>query len=68
MLARAGLELPGGRLTIAEGASLQLERHGAAIHAIGQMKVVPFARWVDRIVTIAALTAPIMFYLCRSKI
>ena len=55
VLARAGLELPGGRLTIAEGASLQLERRGAAIHAIGQLKVVPFARWVDRIVTIAAL-------------
>ncbi|PYC48428.1 acyl-CoA dehydrogenase [Litorivita pollutaquae] len=55
VLARAGLTLPGGRLTIAEGAGLRLERRGVAIHASGQLTVVPFARWADRIVTIAAL-------------
>ncbi|EIE51025.1 MULTISPECIES: acyl-CoA dehydrogenase family protein [Salipiger] len=55
VLARAGLTLPGGRLTIAEGAALRLDRRGAAIHASGPLTLVPFARWADRIVTIAAL-------------
>ncbi|WP_370269348.1 acyl-CoA dehydrogenase family protein [Nioella sp.] len=55
VLARAGLALPGGRLTIAEGAALRLERRGAAIHLSGPLTLVPFARWADRIVTIAAL-------------
>lgn len=55
VLARAGLALPGGRLTIAEGEVLQLERRGGAVHASGHLTLVPFARWADRIVTIAAL-------------
>jgi alkylation response protein AidB-like acyl-CoA dehydrogenase len=55
VLARAGLSLPGGRLTIAEGTALRLERRSAAIHASGKLTMVPFARWSDRIVTIAAL-------------
>lgn len=55
VLARAGLPLPGGRLTIAEGSALRLERRGATLHASGRLTLVPFARWADRIVTIAAL-------------
>ena len=55
VLASAGLAPPGGRLTIAEGAALRLERRGAAIHIRGPLTLVPFARWADRIVTIAAL-------------
>lgn len=55
MLARAGLDLPGGRLTIAEGDTLRLERRGATVHASGRMTMVPFARWADRVVTIASL-------------
>ncbi|MAU51785.1 MAG: acyl-CoA dehydrogenase [Roseovarius sp.] len=55
MLARADLPLPGGRLTIAEGEALRLERRGATIHARGHLTLVPFARWADRIVTIAVL-------------
>lgn len=55
VLARAGLAIPGGRLTIAEGTALRLERRGAAVHASGKLTMVPFARWADRIVTIAAL-------------
>ena len=55
VLARAGLALSGGRLTIAEGDGLQLERRGGAVHASGHLTLVPFARWTDRIVTIAAL-------------
>ncbi|MGC8203170.1 acyl-CoA dehydrogenase family protein [Aliiroseovarius sp. PTFE2010] len=55
VLAGAGLALPGGRLTIAEGTALQLERRGTAIHASGHLTLVPFARWADRIVTIAEL-------------
>ncbi|MGK7654855.1 acyl-CoA dehydrogenase family protein [Roseovarius sp. B08] len=55
VLARAGLALSGGRLTIAEGEVLQLERRGGAVHASGHLTLVPFARWADRIVTIAAL-------------
>jgi alkylation response protein AidB-like acyl-CoA dehydrogenase len=55
MLARAGLDLPGGRLTIAGGDALHLERRGADFHASGHLAMVPFARWADRIVTIARL-------------
>ncbi|MGB3247340.1 MAG: acyl-CoA dehydrogenase family protein [Sulfitobacter sp.] len=55
VLARAGLAMPGGRLTIAEGEGLQLERRGDAVHASGHLTLVPFARWADRIVTIAAI-------------
>jgi alkylation response protein AidB-like acyl-CoA dehydrogenase len=55
VLARAGLDLPGGRLTIAEGDTLHLERRGADFHASGRLAMVPFARWADRIVTIASL-------------
>lgn len=55
VLAGAGLALPRGRLTIAEGVALRLERRGGALHASGHMAMVPFARWADRIVTIAAL-------------
>ncbi|MGF6861270.1 acyl-CoA dehydrogenase [Rhodobacteraceae bacterium MBR-64] len=55
VLARAGLDLPGGRLTIAEGDTLHLERRGADFHASGRLAMVPFARWADRIVTITSL-------------
>ena len=55
VLAGAGLALPRGRLTIAEGVALRLERRGGALHTSGHMAMVPFARWADRIVTIAAL-------------
>lgn len=55
VLAGAGLALPGGRLTIADGAGLRLDRRGARIHASGRLALVPFARWSDRIVTIAPL-------------
>ena len=55
VLARAGLTLPGGRLTIAEGGSLELTRSGKALHAKGHLPIVSFARWADRIVTIAAI-------------
>ena len=54
LLARAGLDLPGGRLTIAEGDGLTLTRQGAGFHVQGRLALVPFARWADRIVTIAA--------------
>lgn len=55
LLARAGLALPGGRLTIAEGDGLRLERRGDAVHVSGRLMMVPFGRWADRIVTIARL-------------
>jgi len=55
VLAGANLALPGGRLTIAEGESLRLERRGEKIHASGHLTLVPFARWANRIVTIAVL-------------
>jgi alkylation response protein AidB-like acyl-CoA dehydrogenase len=55
VLAGAGLDLPGGRLTIAEGDALRLERRGAAVHASGPLTMVPFARWADRVVTLARL-------------
>lgn len=55
VLTGAGLSLPGGRLTLAEGTALRLERRGGSIHASGDLALIPFARWADRIVTIAAL-------------
>ncbi len=55
LLAQAGLALPGGRLTIAEGEALRLDRRGAGVHASGTLTMVPFARWADRIVTLASL-------------
>jgi len=55
VLARAGLDMPGGRLTIAEGDTLVLERSATGFRARGRLKMVPFARWADQIVTIAAI-------------
>ena len=55
VLAAANMALPGGRLTIAEGEALRLERRGKKIHASGHLTLVPFARWANRIVTIGVL-------------